>query len=62
MNPTLEHRPALLESAEALSEAITELLERKPHLKAKRIQGDVGQGKRDTAETVDLAAMLRARA
>lgn len=35
-----------LESPEALTQAIDALLEERPHLKARKISGDAGQGKR----------------
>lgn len=43
----------------ALSTAIDALLTRKPHLAARRVSGDVGQGATSSAATVDLAGMLR---
>jgi hypothetical protein len=43
--------------------AVDTLLERKPHLAARRVVGDVGQGARpDTAGEVSLAGLLRAGA
>lgn len=52
-----------LDDTERLSGAIDELLTRKPHLASRRPFGDVGQGNRGaTAEPVNLADMLRARA
>ncbi len=54
---------AHLESPEALQAAITALLEAKPHLKARRFVGDVGQGNRESATAgVDLLGILRSRA
>lgn len=54
---------AHLDDADALTKAIDDLLERKPHLKSRRVVGDVGQGAGGVkAGDVDLAAMLRARA
>lgn len=54
---------AHLDDADALTGAIDELLTRKPHLASRRPFGDVGQGNRGgTAEPVNLADMLRARA
>lgn len=50
-----------LDDPEALTATIDALLTDKPHLRARKVAGDVGQGKRTTAETVDLAALLRAR-
>lgn len=52
-----------LEDADALNTAISDLLQRKPHLASRRPRGDVGQGRSsDPSTTVDLAAMLRSRA
>jgi hypothetical protein len=51
-----------LDDADALTAAIDELLQAKPHLKSRRVVGDVGQGAGGKAAGVDLAAMLRARA
>lgn len=52
-----------LEDEAALETALDELLSRKPHLAARRIAGNIGQGvSSTTAGTVDLAALLRARA
>jgi hypothetical protein len=53
---------AHLDDPDKLSEAIDAILTERPHLKARKVTGDVGQGERDTAETFDLAAALRARA
>lgn len=50
-----------LSDAETLSAAIDDLLDRKPHLAARRVSGNVGQGASETA-SVDLAGLLRARA
>lgn len=53
----------LLDDADKLAAAIDSLIEAKPHLKARKIFGDVGQGVKGTeTSTVDLAGMLRARA
>lgn len=46
----------------SLEAAIDELLERKPHLASRKIQGDIGQGATTTNQSVDLAGLLRARA
>ena len=47
--------------AEALTAALDALLDAKPHLAARRARGDLGQHeRRDTAEPVNLASMLRA--
>lgn len=53
---------AHLESSEALTEAVEALLESKPHLRSRRPSGDIGQGVSESADTVNLAGMLRARA
>jgi len=53
---------AHLDSPEALTTALDELLARKPHLASRRIVGDVGQGASPGDSSVDLAGMLRARA
>lgn len=47
---------------EKLTEALDELLARKPHLASRRPHGDVGQGATGVSETVDLAGILRSRA
>ena len=51
-----------LESPEALTEAVEALLDAKPHLRSRRPSGDIGQGVSESADTVNLAGMLRARA
>jgi hypothetical protein len=52
-----------LDDADALTAAVDDLLDRKPHLASRRPSGDIGQGATATsAGTVDLAAMLRGRA
>ena len=48
-----------LVDADKLAGAITELLNRKPHLAARRASGDIGQGHNPSSGTVDLAAILR---
>jgi hypothetical protein len=54
---------AHLDDDVALGIAIDRLLTAKPHLASRRPVGDIGQGATgSTSETVDLAAMLRARA
>lgn len=60
-DPTdLEFDEVHLADPDALAAAVDELLTRKPHLKARRIAGDVGQGKRgNTAGEVDLLGSLR---
>lgn len=48
---------------EAVTAAVDALLERKPHLAARRARGDLGQHeRREHDEPANLAAMLRARA
>lgn len=57
-DPTdLDPDPALLEDG-ALDAAIDDLLERKPHLKARSF-GNVGQHERSTADGVSLGSLLR---
>lgn len=46
----------------ALTAAIDELLGRKPHLAARRVSGDVGQGAGSAGFAVDLAGLLRRNA
>lgn len=47
----------------AMGEAISDLIGRKPHLKARRIAGDAGQGPRGTMSSdVNLLGMLRGSA
>lgn len=53
---------ALLESEDALTAAIDQLLASKPHLASRRVVGDVGQGVSAGAATVSLAGMLQERA
>lgn len=49
--------------AEAVMRAVDELLARKPHLAARKVTGDVGQGSRgNDSGAVDLAGILRANA
>lgn len=57
-DPTdLDPDPALLEDG-ALDAAINDLIERKPHLKARSF-GDVGQHERATHDGVSLGSLLR---
>lgn len=57
-DPTdLDPDPALLEDG-ALDAAINDLIERKPHLKARSF-GDVGQHERATPDGVSLGSLLR---
>lgn len=51
-----------LDDADALSAAIDDLLSRKPHLASRRPVGDIGQGASASADTVNLAGILRSRA
>ncbi|WP_200865049.1 hypothetical protein [Mycolicibacterium iranicum] len=54
---------AHLDDEQALTDAIDDLLARKPHLANRRPFGDVGQGQQGkTSEPVNLADMLRSRA
>ena len=53
---------AHLDDADALTAAIDNLIERKPHLRSRRPFGDIGQGATRSDETVDLAGILRQRA
>lgn len=48
--------------SEAVTAAVEELLERRPHLASRRPRGDVGQGMAGSTTTTDLAGMLRSRA
>lgn len=51
-----------LEDPEALTAAIEELVERKPHLASRRPTGEIGQGTMSSGTTVNLAGLLRSRA
>lgn len=52
-----------LDDEQSLTDAIDELLGRKPHLANRRPFGDIGQGNRGkTSEPVNLADILRSRA
>jgi len=51
-----------LEDVSILDAAIDDLLSRKPHLASRRPSGDIGQGATGSADSVDLAGILRARA
>lgn len=49
--------------AEAVTEAVTELLQRKPHLRARVAYGDMGQHQQgDTAESFSLMGTMQAHA
>lgn len=50
-----------LDNEGALEDAITALIEAKPHLKARRATGDIGAGNRgDSSDETDLIGMIRA--
>lgn len=51
-----------LDDPEALETAITDLLERKPHLASRKPLGDIGQGASEGHGIVNLAALMRSRA
>ena len=53
--------PGHLDDEEALTEAITELVERKPHLKKREFAPDIGGGNRGSAapESPDLINIIR---
>jgi len=54
--------PAHLDDPEALQAAIAAVVEAKPHLKARKFVGDVGQGSRTSASAeVNLLGMLQGR-
>ena len=57
----LEFNAEHLEDADALEAAITDLVDRKPGLRSRKYGGDVGAGKRGTANTkpVDLIELMR---
>lgn len=63
-DPTdLEFSGEHLEAPEKLTQAIDELLTRKPHLAARKPFGNIGQGSvSHNTSTVDLAGLLRAGA
>lgn len=63
-DPTdLEFADEHLDDEQALTAAVDELLDRKPHLAARKPRGDVGQGAvSGGTDSVDLAALLRAGA
>lgn len=60
-DPTdLEYAEEHLEDPQALAAAVDDLLERKPHLRARRVGGDIGQGSRGkTSGGVDLLEAMR---
>lgn len=47
---------------EAVTAAVSDLLDRKPHLASRRPRGDVGQGMAGSGASTDLAGILRSRA
>lgn len=51
-----------LEDTDALNQAIQDLISDKPHLASRKPRGSIGQGATGSADTVDLAGLLRARA
>lgn len=53
---------AHIDDADALTAAIDDLVAKKPHLAARRPIGEIGQGATKSADTVNLAALLRQRA
>lgn len=63
-DPTdLEFDPDHLEDQDALTDALDDLLARKPHLAARRPHGSIGQGAQPhDPSSVDLAGLLRAGA
>jgi hypothetical protein len=62
-DPTdLEFDEAHIDDADALTDAIDELLTRKPHLATRRPSGDIGQGQRGSvAQPFSLLQMLKER-
>lgn len=60
-DPTdLEYAEEHLEDPQALAAAVDDLLERKPHLRARRVAGDIGQGSRGKpGGGVDLLDAMR---
>ncbi|UXA20930.1 hypothetical protein KXD98_20030 [Mycobacterium sp. SMC-4] len=62
-DPTdLEFAEDHLDDPEALTAAIDELLDRKPHLASRRPTGDIGQGNRgSTSEPFSLLGLLKER-
>lgn len=62
-DPTdLAYSDEALDDPDKLTQALDELLARKPHLANRRPRGDVGQGVASSSANVDLAAILRGRA
>ncbi len=58
----LPYDEQLLDDPGAMEAAIEALITAKPHLASRIPRGDIGQGVSDPADTVDLAALLRAGA
>ncbi len=58
----LPYDEQLLDDPAAMEAAIEALITAKPHLASRIPRGDIGQGVSDPADTVDLAALLRAGA
>lgn len=57
----MPYMPDVLDDETELRGCIAALLDERPHLKARKVAGDVGQGRRDTAEPVNLMELLRGR-
>lgn len=58
-DPTdLEFSEDNLDDAEALTAAIDALLEAKPHLRARKVEGDVGQGRRSGDAPQDFSRLF----
>lgn len=57
----LEFNADHLDDADAMRDAITDLIRRKPHLKARRARGDIGAGDRGPAHNndADLISIMR---
>ena len=62
-DPTdLPYNEEHLADADNMVAALDDLLARKPHLATRKFAGSVGQGETGTADTVDLAGILRRNA
>ena len=62
-DPTdLPFDPDHLDDEDTLTAAIDQLVKAKPHLKARVVSGDIGQGASVPADSVNLASILRANA
>ena len=56
----LEYNAEILDDTEGIAAAIDALIESKPHLKARKVSGDVGQGERSTpAKLKDFSSLFR---